>query len=107
MKLSTVKLVTIIADRTLKQDLIQFFKELGITGYTFCEVQGKGASDLADNSSSEAKNVQFKILASQMLSVSLMKAVAEKYIPQGNLVIFQQDAMVLRSDKFGPADPVT
>ncbi|MDP6524994.1 MAG: hypothetical protein QGH15_12300 [Kiritimatiellia bacterium] len=107
MKLSTVKLVTVIADRALKQDLIQFFKDVGITGYTFCEVQGKGSSELADDSTEEAENVQFKILASQILSVSLMKAIAEKYIPTGNLILFQQDACVLRSEKFGPSTPAT
>jgi nitrogen regulatory protein PII len=106
MELTTVKLVTIIAKRTLKPDLIRFFKAVGVTGYTFCEVQGKGA-ELHGRSSTEAKNIQFTVLASQMISVSLMKAIAEEYIPGKNLIIFQQDATVLRSDKFGPGGAVS
>jgi nitrogen regulatory protein PII len=106
MELTTVKLVTIIAKRTLKPDLIRFFKAVGVTGYTFCEVQGKGALELHGASSTEAKNIQFTVLASQMISVSLMKAIAEEYIPGKNLIIFQQDATVLRSDKFGPGGAV-
>jgi len=105
MNLTDVKLVTIIADRSLKKELIQFFTRIGITGYTYCNVQGKGSSEIGDDSRGETKNIQFKILASQVLSISLMKAVAEEYIPRGNLVIFQQDAAVLRSGKFGPAYP--
>ena len=78
-----------------------------MTGYTFCDVQGKGALELHGESSDEAKNIQFKVLASQMISVSLMKAIAEEYIPGKNLIILQQDATVLRSDKFGPGDAVS
>lgn len=107
MELKTVKLVTIIAEKSLKSDLIQFLKKIGVTGYTFCDVHGKGSSELHDESRKESKNIQFKILASQMLSVSLMKAIAEEYIPGRNLVIFQQDAMVLRSDKFGPEGTIS
>ena len=102
MELKTVKLITIIASKSLKPDLIRFLKRIGVTGYTFCDVHGKGASELHDDSTEEAENIQFKILASQMIYVSLMKAIAEEYIPGRNLIIFQQDAMVLRSDKFGP-----
>jgi len=105
MELETVKLVTIIAKRTLKASLVQFFKLAGVTGYTLCDVQGKGASEIGNDSSKEAENIQFKILASQMISVCLMKTIADEYIPKGNLIIFQQDAVVLRSEKFGPADP--
>lgn len=100
MKLTTVKLVTVIADKHLKDELIQFFKRAGITGYTFYPASGKGASHLEDDSSEESENIQFKILVPPMLSVSLMKAVAETQFFQGRVILFQQDATVLRPEKF-------
>jgi hypothetical protein len=100
MKLTTVKLITVIADRRLKGELIQFFKEAGITGYTFYPAYGKGASLIEDEGVEESENIQFKILVSPLLSVSLMKAVYEKGFFDGGVIVFQQDAAVLRPEKF-------
>ena len=100
MKLAAMKLVTVIADIRLKDELIRFFRNAGIAGYTFYPAYGKGASRLADDSSQESENIQFKILVPEMLSVSLMKAVAEKYFAGDSVIVFQQDATVIRREKF-------
>ena len=101
MKLHDVKVVTVIVARHRKEDLIAFFKRAGITGYTYFEVQGKGTTRLVDEASAEAESVKFKIIVSRIVSVSLMKSLAEEAFPAGHIVVFQQDASVLRPEKFG------
>lgn len=101
MQLHEVKVVTVIAARRRKEDLIAFFKRAGITGYTYFDVLGKGSARLVDESSSETESIKFKIIVSKMVSVSLMKTLAEEAFPAGHIVVFQQDACVLRPEKFG------
>jgi hypothetical protein len=106
MKLTTVKLVTVIADRRLKGELIRFFTDAGITGYTFYPAYGKGPFLIEDETAEESENIQFKILVSPLLSLSLMKAVGDKEFFNGEVIVFEQDAAVLRPEKFGggPSD---
>ena len=101
MRTHDVKLVTVVAARHLKDELIEFFRAAGITGYTYGDVLGKGPEQLGQVGSAETENVKFKILVSKMISTSLMKAIAERAFFGGKIIVFQQDASVLRPEKFG------
>ena len=101
MKLTKFKLVTVIADRRLKSKLIQFFKEAGITGYTFYPAYGKGASLFGDETAEESEKIQFKILVSPIVAPSLMKVIHEDEFSGGGVIVFEQDVAVVRPEKFG------
>ena len=100
MKLTSIKLVTIIADRKLKNVLIRFFKDAGISGYTYYEAYGKSSKQLKDETSKEAEHLQFKILATEFLANSLMKTIAEELFAKEPVVVFRQDTDVIRGEKF-------
>jgi hypothetical protein len=104
MKLTKVKLVTVIADRRLKGKLIQFFKDAGITGYTFYPAFGKGATLFGKDTAEESENIQFKILVAPIVSPSLMKVIHEDEFANSGVIVFEQDAAVVRPEKFGSAD---
>jgi len=103
MKPTTTSLVTIVAERDLEDGLIRFFREAGITGYTQSHVSGRGASQLQSDPSGDTENVQFKILLPTLMSTSLMRTIIREFSPRGKVIVFQQDAMVLRPEKFGLA----
>jgi len=100
MKLTNVKLVTIIADKNLKETLVNFLKEAGVSGYTYYEAYGKGSHQLEDVTSPETEHIQFKVLASDFISISLMKEISEELFSKEKVIIFQQDAHVIRGEKF-------
>ncbi|MCD4780229.1 MAG: hypothetical protein K8S27_06760 [Candidatus Omnitrophica bacterium] len=100
MKLTNIKLVTIITNKNLKETLIKFFKEAGISGYTYYEAYGKGSHQLEDETSPETEHIQFKVLASNLIAVSLMKVISEELFSKDKVIVFQQDANVIRGEKF-------
>jgi nitrogen regulatory protein PII len=100
MELHTIKLVTIIAPKYLKDELIALLRSAEITGYTYYDAFGRGRQQLKEAHGIESRNLQFKILLPEMISVSLMQAIAEKYFGKEKLIIFQQDANVIRYNKF-------
>lgn len=100
MQLNPMKLITIIANRKLKDMLVNFLKDSGVSGYTLYNSYGKGVSQLKENSEDEIENIQIKVLTSPMLSNSIMKAIAQTYFDQHKIIIFEQDAQVIRPDKF-------
>jgi nitrogen regulatory protein PII len=103
MNLTNIKLVTIIANKNLKKTLIKFFKEAGVSGYTYYEAYGKGSHQLEDETSQEIEQIQFKVLATDFISVSLMKAISEGLFSKEKIIVFQQDAHVIRGEKFEKA----
>lgn len=103
MNLTNIKMVIIIADKKLKKTVIKFFKEAGVSGYTSCVAYGKGSCQLKDKASQETELVQFKVLAADFISVSLMKSISEELFSKEKVIVFQQDAHVIRGEKFEKA----
>ena len=100
MQLTNIKLVTIIANRSLKKKLVKFLKEAGVSGYTYYDAYGKGSHQLEDETSPETEHIQFKVLASNLISISLMQVISEELFSKEKVIVFQQDANVIRGEKF-------
>lgn len=104
MKLNAIKLVTIIAPRDIKTELLELFRSSGISGYTFFDAFGGGVRQLADRKSAETNNLQFKVLVPILIAHTLMQTIAEKYFGKCRVVVFEQDANVIRYEKFDKVD---
>ena len=104
MKLAAIKSVTIIAPKKLKDDLIALLRSAGISGYTYCYVLGGGEKQLRKIDSKENENVKFKILVPHLTAYTLMQAVAETYFEKEKVVLFEQDANVIRFEKFAQVE---
>ena len=100
MELHTLKLVTIIAPRQMKDELIAMFQRAQITGYTYYDAFGKGERQLHQHVTKESVNLQFKVILPEIVATPLMEAVAEKYFNNTGVIIFSQDAQVIRYNKF-------
>lgn len=100
MKLSSIKLVTIIGPKRIKNEILSLLKAAGIRGYTYYFVFGGGERQLSGDNPSEAENVKFRILVPNLLAVSLMKAVADEYFGKEKVITFEHDANVIRHEKF-------
>ncbi|MCA9400050.1 MAG: hypothetical protein KC713_00365 [Candidatus Omnitrophica bacterium] len=104
MKLSAIKLVTIIAPVYLKQEIVKFLRAAGISGYTDYYAHGRGEMQLHDIDVEETENVQFKILVPSMVAHALMHVIAEEFFEKEKVIVFEQDANVIRQEKFNKVD---
>lgn len=100
MKLNAIKLVTIVAPKQLKDELVSFLKSAGISGYTYYYVFGGGEKKLRGVEAEEAENVKFRILVPPLLAITLMKVVSEEYFGKHKVIAFEHDVNVLRYEKF-------
>lgn len=100
MELYAISLVTIIAPKHMKNDFVKLFRSAEISGYTYFDALGGGEHHLRLLDENESKNLQFKILLPKIIAISLMQVVAERYFGKEKVVIFEQEANVIRHDKF-------
>ena len=100
MELSTVKLVTIIADVDLKEELVGLIKKEGVSGYTVFTARGQGEKEIQEGLSEEPANISIEVLTEEVVASALMQKLAERFFPHEWMVIYEQDVKVLRPQKF-------
>ncbi len=101
MKLNAIKLVTVIAPKELKKEIISLLKSAGISGYTYYYVFGGGERQIQEGNDEEVENVKFRILVPTLLALTLMKVISEEYFGKQKVLTFEHDANVIRNEKFG------
>jgi nitrogen regulatory protein P-II 2 len=99
MNLSILKLVTIIADNSLKQNLLDDIKALGAKGYTLTEAEGEGShgSRLFEL---EGENIKLELIVSESVAEKIIERLADKYFERYGVVSYVQTVEVLRGNKF-------
>jgi len=91
--------ITIIAERIIKEPILELLKEKGATGFTmtFCEgegARGMHASDL------EGQNVQIDSIADAHTADDILREVSEKYLEDYSVIAYLTEVSVLRKSKF-------
>lgn len=104
MELSTVKLVTIIAPKDLKNVIADMLKSAGIRGYTYYYVFGAGERQISGEEMDDVENVKYRVLVPNLLAVKLLRVLAEEFFEKEKVIAFAQDAQVIRRDKFEQVD---
>ena len=99
MKLTTVRLVTIIAEPVLKDRLIHEIHTLGAHGYTISEVHGEGTRGI-HASQWQGGNIKIETLVSPEVADRIMDAMADHYFPNYAVIAYATDVQVVRGEKF-------
>jgi len=97
--LTTLRLVTIIAEPVLQDRMINLVKRNGAKGYSIGEVQGEGprgicASDVA------GANLRLETIVATDVAEKIIDELAEKFFPKFSLIAFVTDVDVVRGDKY-------
>ncbi|MEM1043553.1 MAG: transcriptional regulator [Bacteroidota bacterium] len=95
----TLKLVTIVTERILKDHLLRALEELGAKGYTLTKAQGEGSRGVRV-SEWEGSDTKIETLVSEDVAKALVAHVAEKYFEHYAVIVYVQDAEVVRGDKY-------
>ncbi len=99
MKLYTLKLVTIISDDALTENLTDDIKKLGAKGYTLEVAKGEGSHNTR-TSELEGENIKLETIVSETVADKIMILLAEKYFEQYGLIAYVQNIDVYRGEKF-------
>ncbi len=101
MKLTTLKLITIIAEDELEQRLVAELKSLGATGYTLSKARGEG-THRTRTSEWEGENIRIEALVSEEVASRILDRMASRYFKAFGLITYVATVEVIRGEKFLP-----
>ena len=96
----TRKLVTIVTEAALEQELCESLEDLGATGYTVTNARGKGSRGVRDAGWSVSSNIRVEVVCSDDVARRISEHLQHKYYDHYAMIILQSDVRVLRPDKF-------
>ena len=94
------KLVTIITESVLENELCDFLSGVGASGYTVTNARGSGSRGVRSAGWSASGNVRIEVVCSAELAAEIEKQVSERYYADYAMILFESDIRVLRPDKF-------
>jgi hypothetical protein len=99
MALTKVKLVTIIAESILHDELVATLADMGASGYTTVESHGHGS---AGRQAGElpGQGIRIETLVEESVAEKIASYVAEKYFVSYSVICFLVDAWVVRAEKY-------
>ena len=99
MNTVSLKLVTIVTERILEDRLTRTLDELGAKGYTLTQATGRGSRGVRA-SEWEGPDTRIETLVSPEVAESLVNHIAERYFEHYAVIVYVQDAAVVRGDKY-------
>ena len=94
-----LKKVTIVAERILRNQLIEVIKKHGATGWTIFAVEGEGSRGNR-SSDFEGRNSQIDTLVSPECAEAIMDDIARNYFQDWAVITYSSDVEVIRPDKY-------
>ena len=98
-ELTTVSLVTIVAETALKTRLTKDLKNLGASGYTITAANGEGSRN-SRAGDVDGGNVMIQCLVSRDLSVTIMNHLEADYFENYAVVAWVSPAEVIRKERY-------
>ncbi len=98
METTKATLVTIVAERLLKDRLTAKIRELGAKGFTLTEVQGEGSRRIHAHEW-EGPSVKIQTLVREEVANEIVEAVS-RFFEHHAVIIYLSEAQVVRAPKF-------
>jgi nitrogen regulatory protein P-II 2 len=99
MQLVPLKLLTIVAEKFLKDQMVAKVLELGATGCSYHPTEGKGLRE-ARHDDAFSENFQMKVVCTDDVANSIMAFIAEHYFEHYAIVAWITDVQVMRGKHF-------
>jgi len=94
------KLLTIVTEAVLEDQICKELKELGATGYTVTDARGSGSRGKRDAGWSSVGNVRIEVVCEEAVAERISIMLQRRYYEDYAMIIFVSDVAVLRPDKF-------
>lgn len=94
------KLVTIVTESILEQELCDSLKKLGASGYTVTDARGAGSRGVRNAGWQTSGNVRIEVLCNAEVAERIASYVRKRYYDNYAMILFDTDVSVLRPEKF-------
>jgi nitrogen regulatory protein P-II 2 len=98
-ELRRLRLVTVIAERVLRNRLIEEIRALGARGFTMTEATGEGSRGVRA-SEWEGANIRLEIIVAPEVAERIVDHIAATYFEWHAVIVYVQDVDVVRGDKY-------
>ena len=100
MHLHRVKLLRIVAEARLRDDVVRLLAGAGVHGYTITSVGGSGANGDRLGTTVETSNVLIETVAAEEKALEALGLVHRSLLGRNAVIAYLMDATVLRREKF-------
>jgi len=101
MQLVTLKLVTVVGEAIIMDDIAERGLKLGATGHTMTEVMGHGSRSARNVATSGgAKTIKLEFVVSEKVAHAIMHYVAEQYFEHYAIIVWISEVGVLRGAQY-------
>lgn len=94
-----VRLLTIVAERILKDRILHHLEKLGVSGFTVIESEGRGSRGIAIDEW-HGDNVEIQVIATGERIDAIARKLRDRYFEHHSIILFAQDVDVLRPEKY-------
>jgi nitrogen regulatory protein P-II 2 len=95
-----MKLVTVVTEGLLKEEVAALLRRHGATGYTVSRTEGEGSRGVRARDW-EGPNQKFESIVTPPVAEAILDALADSYFQNYAVVAWITDVIVLRGEKFG------
>ncbi|HEX5819386.1 MAG TPA: hypothetical protein VFY20_10930 [Gemmatimonadales bacterium] len=99
MEMVPLKLVTIVAEPVLEEQLTTELKRLGARGYTVTETRGEGSRGIRA-SELPGESIRIETVVSAEVADRLLAHVAKQYFPNYAVIAYVSTVEVVRGEKY-------
>ncbi len=99
MDIIPLRLVSLVAERSLRDRLIADVRKLGATGYTLFDVHGEGTRGILPNAL-DGQSIKLEVIVPLEVAEEIVDHVAATYFEHYSLIVYVQEVKVVRSDKY-------
>jgi nitrogen regulatory protein P-II 2 len=94
-----LKKVTIVAEKLLREKLIDLLRKHGATGWSIAAVEGEGSRSNR-TSDFEGRNIHIDTIVAPHTADKIMDDIASNYFSDWAIITYSSDVEVLRGDKY-------
>ncbi len=94
------RLITIVTEAVLENELCDRLRRLGVSGYTITEARGSGSRGVRDAGWSSSSNIRVEIVCSEETAEKIADHVRREFYDDYAMILFEETVRVLRADKF-------
>ncbi len=94
------KLLTIVTEAALENELTDVIKSKGASGYTIVNARGRGSRGVREADWSTSSNIRVEVICDEATAEKIAEHLQEHYYKHYAMVSYLSDVFVLRPDKF-------
>jgi nitrogen regulatory protein P-II 2 len=95
-----MKLVTIICESILEENVVEVLRQCGAHGYTAFTVRGSGNQGERSADIAETGNVQIEVILKPEAAERVLERVQKEFFPAYAMIAYESEVRVLRPNKF-------